>query len=661
MPAAGTGPFISDRERALYAQLWALADAEGEGRLGGLKAVSFLSASGCSKPVLKQIWDIVDVRQQGALGPNEFAAALRLAAHAQAGRQIVPELAFQEPQSLPVFDFGAGAPPGSSASGRGRSPVRSDRLMPAPRDLRKYGRLFVGQLQGRGPNLPADLSRGLFLKSGLPEDLIARIWGVADADMDGMLSWPEFVVAMHLIRRARAGQPVSQAIPVDLRNLVAGLGPAEAYASQASRSPRRSDLSTASATSLFDAASVASRSGSRTLDTADLPRPAVSGSPFATVLTVPEPSPEGSPVASSASAWPSGLPGVAAADFPAADFEEADGKKSKSGRKKGGKNEGKSVFDTQGTLLSTERSLSPTSRGGFSPDFGARQAAARADGGLLGSLGAADGAPPVEHLEALIEAEKRLVQVLRADTDQLDQELTRLEEACRREEKEAARECSETDRTGQERLHLEQQLEASRRQLRELKAEHEGMHLESILLRQDRGHYGNEVTFLQRLFDGGSQDAQALQQSIEYLEQSNQSLVAHTTSLEEARREIQQQVRLEKEFLLKEELEVQSAKQALETLRGASAEGAAALSRLSIPPSAVSGDALGFGPSAFDDVSRPWTPEAFAPAPRGGSAPGSGGSGRGFAGAVAAPAPAAGGAAQLRPARAPAIISREGV
>merc|ERR1712224_632971 len=98
---------------------------------------------------------------------------------------------------------------------------------------------------------------------------------------------------------------------------------------------------------------------------------------------------------------------------------------------------------------------------------------------------------------------------------------------------------------GQERRHLKEQLESSRRQLNELKVEHQGLNLETIALRRDQEHSGKEVGFLRKLLDEGLRDAQTLQQSIEYLETSNQSLFSHTSALEEARKEILDQVRIE--------------------------------------------------------------------------------------------------------------------
>merc|ERR1711935_1093323 len=94
-----------------------------------------------------------------------------------------------------------------------------------------------------------------------------------------------------------------------------------------------------------------------------------------------------------------------------------------------------------------------------------------------------------------------------------------------------------------------------------------GIVLENVMLRCDHDHFAKEAVFLRRLLEEGTRDSQALQQSIEYLEQSNSSLRAHTATLEDARREVLETVKVEKELLRKEQAEAEFAKQALEALR----------------------------------------------------------------------------------------------
>jgi hypothetical protein len=230
-------------------------------------------------------------------------------------------------------------------------------------------------------------------------------------------------------------------------------------------------------------------------------------------------------------------------------------------------------------------------------------------------------APPIEDFEVLIEADKIILQSLRRDVDELDDELTRLEEACRFEERETMRERVECDRIGQEREHLTQQLSAAQRQLSELKEDHEGIVLENVMLRCDHDHFSKEASFLKRLLDEGTRDAQALQQSIEYLEQSNTSLRAHTKTLEEARREVLNTVNVEKDLLRKEQNEAEFAKQALDSLKTDGVDGLMHLS--SMRPN---GDLRPLQPTAFPDgAQRPTFPDG-AQRPRGAveNGPGSG-------------------------------------
>jgi hypothetical protein len=197
---------------------------------------------------------------------------------------------------------------------------------------------------------------------------------------------------------------------------------------------------------------------------------------------------------------------------------------------------------------------------GYSPDFGQRSRRELPGPPRHDAL-------PVEHFEVLVEADKVIISSLRRDVDELDEELSRLEEACRFEERETVRERAECDRIGLERDNLRQQLAASQRQMNELKEEHEGIVLENVMLRCDHDHFAKEAAFLKRLLDEATRDAEALQHSIEYLEQSNTSIRAHTKTLEDARNEVLQTVKNEKELLRKEQREAEFAKQALEALR----------------------------------------------------------------------------------------------
>jgi len=645
---------FSDRERAYYQQLYGFAEFDANGRVGGLQAANFLSKSGVDRAVLKQIWDIADVNEVGWLGNEGFSVALRLVAHAQTLGYVSPDLVMTEPQNLPWLEgmpppaIDAAPPPmggDRGAAPRGRSPTRgADRPVPNDRDCRKYARLFLRTDKDGDGYVSGAEAMELMTRSGLDQLTLGQIWDLSDGDHDGYLSWPEFVVAMHLIRRARAQQalpPSGSPAPPDLTAFVSSQlqPPAILSAQHEAHSPGA--MSTV--TSQFDGSW-----GPGQRDQASFQGDASAGgfgagqheaskmdggggfgdqafgggggafgdSGFGTGATdfgtgATDFGTGATEFGTGATNFGSGVDGFgtgggspsgfdqgfdggfAGDDAGGFGMDEKKNKKDKKDKKKDKHAKEPEPFDTGGgdmgdwapksdfamssdfgrNDLPAQSSLGDAGRTDFdrptraeepytSPDFG--KPARRPGGSALGGGG---DSVPVEHFEALIEADKMLVTRIKRDVDELDEELTRLEEACLFEEREAARERAECERIGQEREHLAAQLRASQEQLGELKLEHQGHVLESVMLRCDHDHFTKEAAFLRRLLDEGLRDAKSLQQSIECLEQSNQSLLAHTKSLEEAQREVLEQVRMEKDMLAKEQSEAVFAKEALEALK----------------------------------------------------------------------------------------------
>ena len=54
-----------------------------------------------------------------------------------------------------------------------------------------------------GGKLNGDAARTFFMRSGLQQQILGRIWVLSDNDKDGQLSSNEFNVAMKLVRMAR--------------------------------------------------------------------------------------------------------------------------------------------------------------------------------------------------------------------------------------------------------------------------------------------------------------------------------------------------------------------------------------------------------------------------------------------------------------------------
>lgn len=135
---------------------------------------------------------------------------LRLIGHAQAGREPSPAVALQE-GPLPRFDglTVAGvpiAPPpaaGLQSQTTGSGPIRIPPL--TPEKVAQYSSLFERQGLQNGNMLPGDQAKQIFEKSGLPNEILGRIWMLADTEQRGALVLTEFVIAMHLLTSMKTG------------------------------------------------------------------------------------------------------------------------------------------------------------------------------------------------------------------------------------------------------------------------------------------------------------------------------------------------------------------------------------------------------------------------------------------------------------------------
>ncbi|KAG2648624.1 hypothetical protein PVAP13_1NG020100 [Panicum virgatum] len=88
---AAAGVACSKEHQRIYAEWFALADPDGDGRVTGADATSFFGMSGLSRADLKQVWAIADSKRQGYLGFAEFVTAMQLVSLAQAGNEITQD------------------------------------------------------------------------------------------------------------------------------------------------------------------------------------------------------------------------------------------------------------------------------------------------------------------------------------------------------------------------------------------------------------------------------------------------------------------------------------------------------------------------------------------------------------------------------------------
>ncbi|KAL6217921.1 hypothetical protein ACLB2K_011138 [Fragaria x ananassa] len=111
----------------------------------------------------------------------------------------------QVPTPAPGVSHGAG----NLASGQSQ--------MPWPRmaqtDVQKYSNIFVKVDTDRDGKITGEQARDLFLKWGLPREVLKQVWDLSDQDNDSMLSLKEFCIALYLMERYREGRPLPAALP----------------------------------------------------------------------------------------------------------------------------------------------------------------------------------------------------------------------------------------------------------------------------------------------------------------------------------------------------------------------------------------------------------------------------------------------------------------
>ncbi|KJZ80302.1 hypothetical protein HIM_00152 [Hirsutella minnesotensis 3608] len=201
---------LTPEEKRVYGDLFKQADPENLRVVTGDAALGFFDKTRLDSRVLGEIWQIADRENRGFLTPAGFGIVLRLIGHAQAGREPRPDLAFQQ-GPLPRFDGitlmtsaaspTAPGPPAMQAQATGAG-LRIPPL--TPDKVSQYTSLFERQhLQGN--MLAGEQARQIFDKSGMPNEVLGRIWALADTEQRGALVLAEFVIAMHLLTCMKTG------------------------------------------------------------------------------------------------------------------------------------------------------------------------------------------------------------------------------------------------------------------------------------------------------------------------------------------------------------------------------------------------------------------------------------------------------------------------
>ena len=214
------------------------------------------------------------------------------------------------PGPLPKFDGGAPgsspiaqAPPGPPPSAiqpqnSGAGPIRVPPL--TPEKAAQYATLFDKSGAQNGV-LPGEQAKQIFERAGLPNEVLGRIWNLADTEQKGALQVTEFIIAMHLLASFKTG--ALRALPTLL--------PAGLYEAAARRPPSRQSSGSGAMSAIprqFSGPPGAARTGSplgRPAYTAPQQYPQVTGAPqqFPQVTGAPQQFAQGTGGSSNGGDW----------------------------------------------------------------------------------------------------------------------------------------------------------------------------------------------------------------------------------------------------------------------------------------------------------------------------------------------------------------------
>ncbi|KAM8805663.1 epidermal growth factor receptor substrate 15 [Eudromia elegans] len=185
------------------------------GLLSGDKVKPVLLNSKLPVDILGRVWELSDIDRDGMLDRDEFAVAMFLVYCALEKEPVpmsLPAALVPPSKRKPVSVPGAMPLIPSSLSAKESHPsLPPVGILPAktpltqwvvsPTDKMKYDEIFVKTDKDMDGFVSGVEARELFLKTGLPSALLARIWALCDTKDCGKLSKEQFALAFYLINQ----------------------------------------------------------------------------------------------------------------------------------------------------------------------------------------------------------------------------------------------------------------------------------------------------------------------------------------------------------------------------------------------------------------------------------------------------------------------------
>ena len=196
---------MAEQEQKYYTSIFTKTDTAGTGKIDGKQAVALFRTSGVQVQILKQIWSLATPNMEDHLDKNRFFVALKLIALAQAGKSVSIQL-LHEKTGLPTFE-------GIEL------PSVPDEWEISENELGVYSNGFK-KLSGDKGYLTGSESKELLQRTQFSPPVLKKIWTLVGLDTSGSMNQEQFVVAMQLIAKIRAGVEAPEALPQSLDRIL---------------------------------------------------------------------------------------------------------------------------------------------------------------------------------------------------------------------------------------------------------------------------------------------------------------------------------------------------------------------------------------------------------------------------------------------------------
>lgn len=198
------------------------------GLLPGEKVRPVLLNSKLPIDVLGRVWELADIDKDGMLDNDEFAVAMHLVYRALEGDPVPLTLHGKLiPPSKRKLKLSSSAP--SSPSPKGLTPpsvsssvlstVTTTQESPwvvTSADKLRYDAMFKQADKDADGLVSGEEVKSIFMASGLPQQVLAHIWGLCDTTGQGRLNSEQFALAMYLIHQKVMGVDPPQALQPEM-------------------------------------------------------------------------------------------------------------------------------------------------------------------------------------------------------------------------------------------------------------------------------------------------------------------------------------------------------------------------------------------------------------------------------------------------------------